>query len=161
MLPALAAAVLVAVSGFVAAFLAGLPTMWAFLPLGAGLLLYLLDGLPSRVKGLLVVLIALTGGAWLAQNLSGIVFLFALLLSAGAFVVSIGCLYRGDIRIGFYPVLAVMLSLGHLDVAGDKSRPKSPVAGGFHHKNREVAAWVRVGAHPVRDPHWRERHVGY
>jgi formate hydrogenlyase subunit 3/multisubunit Na+/H+ antiporter MnhD subunit len=109
MLPALAAALLLAVSGFVAAFLAGLPTMWAFLPLGAGLLLYLLDGLPSRVKGLFVVVIALTGGAWLAQNLSGIVFLFALLLSAGAFVVSIGCLYRGDIRTGFYPVLAVMV----------------------------------------------------
>jgi formate hydrogenlyase subunit 3/multisubunit Na+/H+ antiporter MnhD subunit len=109
MLPAIAAALLLVVSGCVAAILAGLPSIWMFLPLGAGLLLYLLDGLPGRTKGLLVVLLALAGGAWLVHDLSGINFLFAVLLNAGGIVLSIACLYRGDIRSGFYPLLAVMM----------------------------------------------------
>jgi formate hydrogenlyase subunit 3/multisubunit Na+/H+ antiporter MnhD subunit len=109
MLPVTAAAVLLVVSGVVAAFLAGLSTIGAFLPLGAGLLLYLLDGLPGRLKGLLVILLAFAGGFWLTHDLSGIVLLFALLLNAGGLVVSIGCLYRDDIRTGFYPLLAVMV----------------------------------------------------
>lgn len=112
MLPALGAALLLVVSGCVAAILAGLSSMWMFLPLGGGLVLYLLDGLPGRAKGLLVVLLTLTGGAWLVHDLSGINFLFAVLLNAGGFVLSIACLYRSDVRAGFYPLLAVtMLAL--------------------------------------------------
>jgi hypothetical protein len=33
-----------------------------------------------------------------------------------------------------------MLTLGHLDVSGDKPRPESPISSGLHHKDREVAA---------------------
>ena len=78
-----AAALLLVVSGYVAAILAGLSSMSVFLPLGAGLVLYLLDGLAGRVKGLLVVRLTLTGGVWLVHDLSGINFLFAVLLNAG------------------------------------------------------------------------------
>ena len=89
--------------------LAGVSSLWIFLPLGAGLLLYLLDGLPGRVKGLLVILLMLTGGIWLIHDLSGINCLFAVLLFAGGLVLAIACLYRSDARPGFYPLLAVML----------------------------------------------------
>ena len=109
LLPVFAVALLLVVSGCFAAIPAGVSSAWIFLPLGAGLVLYFLDGLPGRVKGLLVVLFTLTGGAWLVHDLSGINFLFAVLLNAGGLVLSIACLYRSDTRTGFYPLLAIML----------------------------------------------------
>ena len=72
-------------------------------------LLYLLDGLAGRIKGLLVILLMLTGGIWLIHDLPGINYLFAVLLHAGGLVLAIACLYRSDARRGFYPLLAVML----------------------------------------------------
>jgi hypothetical protein len=33
-----------------------------------------------------------------------------------------------------------MLTLSHLDITRDKSRPESPIPGGLHHEHREVAA---------------------
>jgi formate hydrogenlyase subunit 3/multisubunit Na+/H+ antiporter MnhD subunit len=109
LLPVLAAALLLVVSGYFTAILAGLSSLWVFLPLGAGLVLYLLDRLPARVKGLLVIVFMLTGGIWLIRDLSGINYLFAVLLYSGGLVLSIACLYRSDARRGFYPLLAVML----------------------------------------------------
>ncbi len=41
--------------------------------------------------------------------MSGINYLFAVLLYAGGLVLAIACLYRDDARRGFYPLLAVML----------------------------------------------------
>jgi formate hydrogenlyase subunit 3/multisubunit Na+/H+ antiporter MnhD subunit len=107
--PVFGAAFLLAVSGYFAAILAGVSSLWIFLPLGAGFLLYLFDGLGGRIKGLLVILLMLTGGIWLIHDLPGINYLFAVLLYVGALVLAIACLYRSDARRGFYPLLAVML----------------------------------------------------
>lgn len=109
LLPVFASALLLVVSGYFAAILAGVSSPWIFLPLGAGVVLYLLDGLAGQVKALLVVVFVLTGGIWLIRDLSGINYLFAVLLYAGGLVLSIACLYRSDARRGFYPMLAVML----------------------------------------------------
>ena len=42
-----------------------------------------------------------------------------------------------DLRPG---VGGAVLAFAHSDVAGNKSRPKTPMAGGLHHEHREVAA---------------------
>jgi len=106
--PIFGMALLLAISGCVAASLAGL-TLWTSIPLIAGLVLYLLDRLSGRTKCLVVLGLTLVGGIWLIRDLTGISYLFAVLLLAGGLVVSIGCLYRSDQRPGFYPFLSVML----------------------------------------------------
>jgi formate hydrogenlyase subunit 3/multisubunit Na+/H+ antiporter MnhD subunit len=109
LLPVFAAALLLVVSGYFASILAGLSSAWIFLPLGAGLVLYLLDGLAGQVKGILVLVFMLAGGFWLTIDLSGINYLFAELLYAGGLVLSFACLYHSGARRAFYPLLAVML----------------------------------------------------
>jgi formate hydrogenlyase subunit 3/multisubunit Na+/H+ antiporter MnhD subunit len=109
LLPVFMVALLLVVSGYFEAILVGVSSAWIFLPLGAGVVLYLLDGLAGRIKGMLVLVFMLIGGIWLCMDLSGINYLFALLLYAGGLVLSIACLYRSDARRGFYPVLVVML----------------------------------------------------
>jgi formate hydrogenlyase subunit 3/multisubunit Na+/H+ antiporter MnhD subunit len=109
LLPVFGVTLLLIVSGCLAAAFAGLSSLWTFLPLGAGLALYLLDGLPGRAKCLIGIVVTLVGGLWQIRDLSGLSFLFAALLLAGAIVLSIACLYRSDARRGFYPLLAIML----------------------------------------------------
>ena len=76
-------ALLLVISGYFEAVLAGLSSPWAWLPLGTGLLLYLLDGLAGRTKDLLVLALMLIGGSWLISDLSGLVYLVAVVLLAG------------------------------------------------------------------------------
>jgi len=109
LLPALGASVLLAACGYGASALAGLTSLWVYLPLVAGLAVYLLDGLQGRTKCVLVLGLVAAGGWWLTRDLSGIASLFAILLYAGGLILAIACLYRGDRRPGFYPLLAVML----------------------------------------------------
>jgi formate hydrogenlyase subunit 3/multisubunit Na+/H+ antiporter MnhD subunit len=107
--PAFGAALVLVVSGYATSVFAGLSSPWVYLPLAAGFVIFLLDGWPGRVKGLLVIAIALTAGYFLIRDLTGIASLFAALLYAGGAVLSIACLYRNDVRRGFYPMLAVTL----------------------------------------------------
>src|SRR5215471_15223253 len=109
LLPLIGMAVLLAVSGYIAAELAGLSAPWVYLPLVAGLAVYLLAWLPSRVQGLTTLVLVLAAGSWLVLGLSGLSFLFAVVLLAGGLIVSIACLARTDRRPGFYPCLAIML----------------------------------------------------
>jgi formate hydrogenlyase subunit 3/multisubunit Na+/H+ antiporter MnhD subunit len=109
LVPVFGMAVLLVLSGVFAAWYAGLTALWLALPLGAGLALYLLDGLPPRVVALFGFAIVLIGGIWLIRDLSGLNQIFAALLFSGGMVVSIASLYRSDRRSGFYPLLAVML----------------------------------------------------
>ncbi len=89
------------------------------LPLGAGALLWLVDGLPGRVKGLLTLVVVAAGGAWLASGLQGLNLIFGLLLVGGGALVTVATLYRHDIRKGFYPLLGLLLlSLAALLRAG-------------------------------------------
>jgi formate hydrogenlyase subunit 3/multisubunit Na+/H+ antiporter MnhD subunit len=107
--PVFATALLLAASGCIAAVLTGLSSVWAFIPLAAGVVLYPLDRLDGRVVGAIALLLTLAGGIWLIQDVSAMNTLFAVLLLAGGLVVSIGCLYQPGRRPGFYPLLAVML----------------------------------------------------
>jgi formate hydrogenlyase subunit 3/multisubunit Na+/H+ antiporter MnhD subunit len=109
LLPVVGMAVLLAVSGYFAAELAGLSALWVYLPLVAGVAVYLLARLPSLAQGVATLVLVLAGGSWLLLGLSGLNYLFAVLLLAGGLVVSIACLARADPRPGFYPMLAIML----------------------------------------------------
>jgi formate hydrogenlyase subunit 3/multisubunit Na+/H+ antiporter MnhD subunit len=102
-------ALLLAASGYITAALAGLTSAWVFIPLVAGLVMYVLDRLPAHAKCLIVLATVLAGGIWLIHDLSGISYLFGALLLAGGLTVSLGSLYRTDRRPGFYPLLAIML----------------------------------------------------
>ncbi len=104
-----AAAILLACGGLAASVLAGLSALWVYLPLLAGLAVYLVDGWSGRAKGLLVLAIVLPADAWVIRDLSGIGYLFAVLLYAGGSVLSVACLYRNDVRPGFYPMLVITL----------------------------------------------------
>ena len=80
-----------------------------FLPLFAGFVLWLIDGLEGRLKGLPMLALVAAGGAWLTMDLDGLNQIFAILLVGGGVLLSIATLYRGDQRMGFFPLLAVLL----------------------------------------------------
>ena len=80
-----------------------------FLPLVAGLVLWLIDGVPGRVKNLPMLVTVAAGGYWLTSDLDGINRLFSFLLLGGGLLISIAAMYRNDNRKGFYPLLAVLL----------------------------------------------------
>ena len=109
LIPVLGWQLLLAVSGYLAAELAGLSALWVCMPLVAGLALYLLARLSGRMQCLATLVLVLVGGIWLILGLSGLNYLFAITLLAGGLVVSIACLARMDRRPGFYPLLAIML----------------------------------------------------
>jgi formate hydrogenlyase subunit 3/multisubunit Na+/H+ antiporter MnhD subunit len=109
LVPVYGMAVLLVVSGVIAARLAGIDALWVALPLGAGLVVFLLTRLPARMQGLLVLALVLLAGLWMIRALDGLNQLYAVILLAGGLVVSIGCLSRADTRSGFFPMLAVLL----------------------------------------------------
>lgn len=109
LLPICGVVLLLAVSGYVAAGLAGVSAGWVFLPLVGGLALLPLDGWPGRAKACAALAVAAVGGFFLIRDQSGLNQLFAVLLTAGGLVVAIASLYRGDMRRGFHPLLAVLL----------------------------------------------------
>jgi formate hydrogenlyase subunit 3/multisubunit Na+/H+ antiporter MnhD subunit len=109
LLPVVGMAVLLVVSSYFAADLAGLSALWVYLPLIAGLAVSMLARLPGLAQGVATLVLVLAGGIWLLLGLSGLNYIFAVLLLAGGLVVSIACLARVDPRPGFYPTLAIML----------------------------------------------------
>jgi formate hydrogenlyase subunit 3/multisubunit Na+/H+ antiporter MnhD subunit len=109
LLPVFGMAMLLVVSGYLAAELAGFSALWAYMPLAAGLIVGALGLLPARAQGVATLVLVLIGGTWLILDLSGLNYLFAVILLAGGLVVSIACLVRTDRRTGFFPMLAVML----------------------------------------------------
>ena len=109
LLPVFGAALLLFACGYGAARLAGLNSLWVAVPLAAGAAVYLLDGLTGRAKAVLVFLLLALDVYWIIRGMSGINFLFAVLLFGGSLTLTIACLYRGDERPGFYPLLAVLL----------------------------------------------------
>jgi formate hydrogenlyase subunit 3/multisubunit Na+/H+ antiporter MnhD subunit len=118
LVPVAAMALLLLVSGYIAADLAGFAAPWAYVPVFAGVAVWLLSPLPGRAQGIIALLLVLAGSVWLISDLSGLNHLFAILLIAGGLVVSIACLNRADQRPGFYPFLTVMLlSLAALPAA--------------------------------------------
>ena len=109
LLPIFGMALLLVLSGYLSADFAGLTSVWGYLPLVAGLAVYLLARLPGRLQGLITLVLVAVVGIWLILSLSGLNYLFAVILITGGIVVSIACLARADRRAGFYPLLAIML----------------------------------------------------
>ena len=109
LLPVLIACALLFITGFPAAraFLDDLQPL--LLPLAAGALLWLVDGLPGRIKAVLTLLLVAAGGGWLVNGLQGLDLIFGVLLVGGGVLVAVAALYRDDTRKGFYPLLAVLL----------------------------------------------------
>src|SRR5262249_25330522 len=92
LIPILGAASVLVVVGCFSAHLSGVSSWWAFMPLGGGFLLYVLDHLPGRIKCLLVLVTVTAGGGWMVQDLSGLNRLFAILLLVGSLVLTIAFL---------------------------------------------------------------------
>jgi formate hydrogenlyase subunit 3/multisubunit Na+/H+ antiporter MnhD subunit len=109
LLPVFGTAMLLVVAGLAGAVIAGLSAFWVFIPLVTGFAVFLLDGLPGRIKAALVIVATLVGGMWLVRDQSGIGYLSAVLLYGGGVVLSVACLYRSDERPGFHALLAVLL----------------------------------------------------
>ena len=107
--PIVAVALLLCISGYVAARASGAGEPWMFGPLLAGTVLYALDRMPGRVKNVLMLAVVLVVGGLLAQATQGIAWLFAILLLAGSLVIAAAGLYRDDERPGYYPMLAILL----------------------------------------------------
>ncbi len=118
LVPPLTAVLLLLGAGWYLADALGIDTKRLFLPLYAGASLWLLDGLPGRVKSLLMLATVAGIGGWLAHSLEGLNQLFGYLLIGGGVLIGVATLYRGDARHGFYPLLTVLLlSLAGLLVA--------------------------------------------
>ena len=112
--PATISAIVLAVSGYYAARIAGAASLWLFAPVCVGGLLYALDWLPGRVKCTLMLAAVLFVGNWMIGDLTGLSGLFAVLLLTGGLVVASAGLYRDDSRPGYSPLMAVLL----LSIAG-------------------------------------------
>jgi formate hydrogenlyase subunit 3/multisubunit Na+/H+ antiporter MnhD subunit len=111
LVPAAACAALLTAGGWFAASLAGAASLRLFLPLLAGIALYILDFLPGRAKCCLMLVTVFFLGLWQVQGIEGLPLpeLFAALLLSGSLVVATAGLYRTDPRPGYYPLMAVML----------------------------------------------------
>lgn len=97
----------------------GVDRVVAWLPLAAGLLIWLIDWLPSKVKvGVLIAGLAAYAAVVFPQ-LNGIGLVFGIVFIAGSAILSIAALNRRGRQRGYVPVLAwLVLSLGGLVTAG-------------------------------------------
>ena len=109
LLPAGLCAVFLCVSGYVAANLSGAASLWIFAPLVAGAFLCLFDWLPGRLKSMLMLILVLLLGMWIVGPVEGISRLFAVLLLSGGLVIASASFYRADPRLGYYPLMALLL----------------------------------------------------
>jgi formate hydrogenlyase subunit 3/multisubunit Na+/H+ antiporter MnhD subunit len=107
--PVATMAFLLAVGGYLAADLAGFTAHWMYLPLFAALAMWLLEPLFGRAQGIIALVLVLAGSIWFITGLSGLNYLFAIVLVTGGLVISVACLDRADRRPGFYPFLIIML----------------------------------------------------
>jgi len=96
-------------SGHLIAEWLGLDAARMLVPVYVAVIMYALDGMPSRLKAVLM-LAAFTAYAYpVAVGLEGLNWLFGFILLLGGGVIAFGVLYRGDARKGFYPLLTMLL----------------------------------------------------
>ena len=107
--PVALAALLLFATGYGMAVQLETGTLAIFLPLLAGAALWLLDGLPGRLKSLLMLALVAAGGAWLTLELEGLNRIFGFILVGGGVLISLATQYRADQRRGFYPLLTILL----------------------------------------------------
>ncbi len=80
-----------------------------YMPLLGAALLFVLDWLPVKLKGLISIALLAGYAVYLLPTLHGIHFYFALLFLGGGAVMLIGSLYRTKRSVGFYPLALLML----------------------------------------------------
>jgi formate hydrogenlyase subunit 3/multisubunit Na+/H+ antiporter MnhD subunit len=137
--PVALAALLLYLTGYGMAMQLGNGTLAMFLPLLAGAALWLLDGLPGRLKSLLLLVVVAAGGAWLTFGLEGINRIFGFILVGGGVLISLATQYRSDARRGFYPLLAILLlSLATL------LRAQNSLAFFFSWELMTVSSWLLI-----------------
>jgi formate hydrogenlyase subunit 3/multisubunit Na+/H+ antiporter MnhD subunit len=87
----------------------GLDAARMLVPVYVAIIMYGLDGMPGRLKALLM-LVAFAAYAYpVATGLEGLNWLFGFILLLGGGVISFGVLHRSDARKGFYPLLTMLL----------------------------------------------------
>ena len=137
--PVALAALLLYLTGYGMAVQIGNGTLAMFLPLLAGAALWLLDGLPGRLKSLLLLVVVAAGGAWLTLDLEGLNRIFGFILVGGGVLISLATQYRSDARRGFYPLLAILLlSLATL------LRAQTSLAFFFSWELMTVSSWLLI-----------------
>ncbi len=107
--PLLIATLCLFASGYGMATIMHVASPAVFMPLVAGLAMWLIDGLNGRLKNIPMLSAVGVGGYLLTNDLDGINQLFSYLLIGGGVLVSIAAMYRSDERKGFYPLLTVLL----------------------------------------------------
>jgi formate hydrogenlyase subunit 3/multisubunit Na+/H+ antiporter MnhD subunit len=96
-------------SGHLIAEWLGLDAARMLVPIYVALIMYALEGMPGRLKAILVLLAFAAYAYPVATMLEGLHWLFGLILLLGGGVIAFGVLYRTDARKGFYPLLAMLL----------------------------------------------------
>jgi len=113
--PIAAFCAVLAAGGYYMAEARGFDMVWSLAPLYAAVVLFAIDALPGRVKGLLLLAGLGAYGYLTIPGLQGLAWLFALMLVGGGALISIASLRRGGAQRGYYPLLAMLLlSLGEL-----------------------------------------------
>jgi formate hydrogenlyase subunit 3/multisubunit Na+/H+ antiporter MnhD subunit len=107
--PLIIAALCLFASGYGMAMVMHVASPAVFMPLVAGLVMWLIDGVDGRLKNIPMLTAVSLGGYLLTKDLDGINHLFSYLLIGGGVLVSIAAMYRSDARRGFYPLLTVLL----------------------------------------------------
>lgn len=97
------------VSGHLIAEWMGLDAARVLVPVYMGVMLYALDGMPGRLKAILVLAAFAAYAYPVAMGLDGLRWLFGLILLLGGGVIAFAVLYRSEARKGFYPLLAMLL----------------------------------------------------
>jgi len=112
------AALALTVTGAVMTLLSGEFGLVQLLPLAAGVILFVLDFLPGKLKGLLSLGFIAYAAYLIVPTVSGVRWFFELLLLAGGGVVLIGSFARKGRQAGYYPLATMLvLSLGSVAAA--------------------------------------------
>lgn len=116
--PVVVFTVLLSGTGLFIGSIMGLSTPIFLAPLFIGMVLMVMDGVASKIKGI-VVLIGITMFAgYLLPQLDGIGQYFVAIFMGGSFIVSISTLNRKGTQFGFYPIYSMcIISLGALIAA--------------------------------------------
>jgi len=109
LLPVIVAVLALTGAGYIAARAAHAASVALWLPLYAGVVLVVFEGLPARLRGMLAIITIAAAGGWLATDLAGLNRIFGLILIGGGVLTAIATLYQPAPRKGFYPLLAALL----------------------------------------------------
>ncbi len=106
------------VTGAVMTLISGEFDLLRMLPIGAGLVLFILDFLPGKLKGLISLAVIAATAVLVIPTLSGIRWYFDLIFLVGGGVILAGSLFRTGRQVGYYPLATMLvLSLSSLAVA--------------------------------------------